>query len=71
MAHIPVMGDYNCVVQYVENKGGRLPSVNAMMEFQEAMDSYDLEEAQITEGKFTWYNNRRWKEFYRCWIECL
>lgn len=53
-----VLGDFNCVLQYAEKKGGRMPSLVAIQEFREAMDRCELVEADTIGTKFSWSNNK-------------
>lgn len=53
-----VFEDFNMVLRYAEQKGGRIPNERAMEEFQNVVDSCDLVEVQYSGGKYTWCNNR-------------
>lgn len=58
-----IVGDFNGVLRYEEKKGGRLPSIIAMDEFQQALDSCQMKEAQyVGATKFTWCNNRKGRQ---------
>lgn len=54
-----VIGDFNCVLQYSEKKGGRIPCTLAIREFREALDACELVEAISIGANYSWPNNRR------------
>ncbi|KAL5701188.1 hypothetical protein ACHQM5_026552 [Ranunculus cassubicifolius] len=52
-------GDFNCVLSYVEKKGGRFPNLQAMQEFFNFVSRCDLLEPASLGSKYSWSNNRK------------
>ncbi|XP_026443730.1 uncharacterized protein LOC113343831 [Papaver somniferum] len=53
-----VIGDFNCVLQNEEKKGGGIPNTDVVNEFSDWIDDNNLFEAELLGSKFTWSNRQ-------------
>ncbi|VFQ99227.1 unnamed protein product [Cuscuta campestris] len=68
-----VVGDFNCILNPDEKKGGLPMSLNASWDFQQCINDFGLMEVTTYGNTFTWWNGRKkfhsiWKRLDRCLV---
>ncbi|XP_031095329.1 uncharacterized protein LOC115999629 [Ipomoea triloba] len=66
-------GDFNCILNIDEKKGGLPYNITKSRDFQECVDRADLREVTSYGGPFSWWNGRQgeqavWKKLDRCMV---
>lgn len=60
-----VMGDFNCILNETEKRGGPKPQLSKILEFRECLDQCQLMDLGFAGHPFTW-TNRRFGIFFIC-----